>query len=140
MADDDHLLLPSVKAELDQQTQTHLVRNHHPDGLAQQKIGAMSDGMSYQEAYHRAAMWWNKKGRKRMKKVANYREEGGRYSHGKIAIKMKPFMVPELTESGIMMAKAWDDLNMRERARITVIWHQEFIIKPQLNRAILPDL
>ena len=110
--------------------------------LETQKIGTMSDGMSYQEAYRRAAKWWNRVGRLRMKKVANNAEIGRRYSHSKAgpSIVVAGSIEPELKESGIMLGRVWDRLTMAERARVTVAWHQETIVMPAHDANILPDV
>lgn len=110
-------------------------------GLLPMKVGQMSDGMSYAEAYWRASSWWDKIGKLRVRKVANKREEGRRvsFSPGGIMLRRAPELVPEMTESGIMMGRDFDHLTMRERARVVIAWHQEHIVNPQIHSFILPE-
>jgi hypothetical protein len=95
--------------------------------------------MSNEESVRRASQWWDSVGRKRIAKVANHREEGRRYSHGNVAIRVAPEMVPEMTESGIMMGLPFAKLTVREARRVVDAWRREFIDKPERDPTILPE-
>ena len=112
------------------------------EALKTQEIGTMRDGMSYQEAYKRASWWWDLVGRKRMKKVANTREVNRKSRMGGKgpSFIVSPDIEPEMVESGIMLGRPWDRLTMPEKARVTVVWHEEFIMRPLLDPKILPDV
>lgn len=71
------------------------------------KFGAV--GMTIEDAKRAAALWWDEKGRKMMPDA----QKGDDYLN---SFGMK---------SGILLGRAWDDLNLGEKIQIVKHWHAE---------------
>lgn len=95
--------------------------------------GRLSSGMKVEEAIARAARWWDRIGRRALRRSFNTERQASRFRRGGPAPAiLVPGEVTDVLPSGLLRGLRWDMLTREEKLSIVKGWHHEFVVRPSL--------
>lgn len=101
--------------------------------LAASDDGRLTSGMKVAEAVSRARAWWDRLGRRTLRRDFNTERRPARLRTGGPAPAIRvPGEVVDVLPSGLLRGLPWAMLTRQEKVAVVRAWHHEFVVKPEL--------